>query len=191
MLHTLAEWVSRPTSRLLLIGIANTMDLSERLQQRTQSRLAVHPIVFQPYSDHNILEVTTFAFAFFQIRVESMLKCVFCACPQILVSRLQSAVPQAARDSITIVVGAAEQVNDGEAVCADGGVVPQMEPPPLFTLEALTLCAKKTANVSGDIRRALHVCHMAGKIYASTVVLSYSSVSFSSVCSPLLAHSLL
>ncbi len=57
MLHTLLEWVSRPGSRLLLVGIANTMDLAERLMQRTQSRFASHSIVFPPYRDNEVAEI--------------------------------------------------------------------------------------------------------------------------------------
>lgn len=58
VLHTLVEWVSRPHSRLLLVGIANTIDLSQRVRQRTQSRFEGESIVFQPYNASDILEVT-------------------------------------------------------------------------------------------------------------------------------------
>lgn len=108
VLHTLCEWASRQNSRLLLLGIANTMDLAERLMQRTQSRFALHPVVFRPYGEKEVA--------------------------QILTTRLKSVL---------------------------GSGVEEGVPPPLFAPAALDLCAKKTANVSGDIRRALHVCYMA------------------------------
>lgn len=156
VLHTLAEWVSRQESRLLLVGIANTMDLSERLQQRTQSRLAVMPIVFKPYSDLNILEAS-------HVFNRSSVNHLMVMPTQILVSRLRSAV-KTDRD---------EKGADDNGGAADGQPIAA---PPLFTLEALMLCAKKTANVSGDIRRALHVCQMAGDdAFSFTVSLCVSS----------------
>lgn len=101
VLHTLLEWMSRPRSRLLIIGISNTIDLLERLDSKTLSRggMAVSKVLFRPYSWLDIA--------------------------QILESRLQS------------------------AQAADDGV---------FDKQALELCAKKTANDKGDVRRALQVC---------------------------------
>lgn len=42
--------------------------------------------------------------------------------------------------------------------------------PPLFNKQALELCARKTANVSGDIRRALHLCHLAGVFFCCLIM---------------------
>lgn len=109
VLHTLCEWVSIPGSCLLVIGIANTMDLSERMMQRTQSRFTLHPIVFSPYREAEVSEI--------------------------LKMRLKLA-------------GASSQ-QDSEASV------------PLFASNAIDLCAKKTASVSGDIRRAMQVCKLA------------------------------
>ena len=99
VLHTLLEWMSRPRSRLLIVGISNTIDLLERLDTKTLSRggMAVRKVLFRPYAWEDIL--------------------------QILESRLASA----------------------------GGSS-------LFERQALELCAKKTANDKGDVRRALQVC---------------------------------
>jgi origin recognition complex subunit 1 len=103
VLHTLLEWMSRPRSRLLIIGISNTIDLLERLDTKTLSRggMAVRKVLFRPYSWEDIL--------------------------QILESRLAS--------------------------CGGGGGGSA-----LFDRQALELCAKKTANDKGDVRRALQVC---------------------------------
>jgi Cdc6-like AAA superfamily ATPase len=92
--------MSRPKSRLLIIGISNTIDLLERLDSKTLSRggMAVQKTLFRPYSWTDICEI--------------------------LESRLQSA-------------GA----TNGE----------------IFDKQALELCAKKTANEKGDVRRALQV----------------------------------
>ncbi len=49
MLYNLCEWPTRPGARLAVIGIANTLDLPERLMPRVASRLGGRRVVFQPY----------------------------------------------------------------------------------------------------------------------------------------------
>lgn len=49
VLYNLFDWPSRASSRLSILGIANTMDLPERLHPRIGSRLAGNRIVFHPY----------------------------------------------------------------------------------------------------------------------------------------------
>ena len=50
VLYNLFEWPTRAGSRLAMIGVANTMDLPERLLPRIASRLGGRRTVFQPYS---------------------------------------------------------------------------------------------------------------------------------------------
>ncbi len=50
MLYNLFEWPGRKNSRLAVIGVANTMDLPERLLQRIASRLAGRRLNFHPYN---------------------------------------------------------------------------------------------------------------------------------------------
>ena len=50
VLYNLFEWPTRAGSRLAMIGVANTMDLPERLLPRIASRLGGKRTVFQPYS---------------------------------------------------------------------------------------------------------------------------------------------
>jgi origin recognition complex subunit 1 len=59
VLHTLLEWMSRPRSRLLVIGISNTIDLLERLDTKTLSRsgMAVRKVLFRPYTWEDILQI--------------------------------------------------------------------------------------------------------------------------------------
>lgn len=53
-LYNLFDWPSKPNSNLSIIGIANTMDLPERLHQRIGSRLAGAKIVFHPYQREDL-----------------------------------------------------------------------------------------------------------------------------------------
>lgn len=57
VLYNLFDWPGRKTSRLSIIGIANTMDLPERLHPRIGSRLAGRRVVFQPYSRDQLNEI--------------------------------------------------------------------------------------------------------------------------------------
>lgn len=50
VLYNLLEWQTVATAKLLIIGIANTMDLPERLAPKIRSRLGGHRITFPPYS---------------------------------------------------------------------------------------------------------------------------------------------
>ena len=49
VLYNLFEWPTRRNSRLIVVGIANTMDLPERLLPKIHSRLGLGRIVFAPY----------------------------------------------------------------------------------------------------------------------------------------------
>ena len=49
VLYNMFDWPTRAGSRLSIIGIANTMDLPERLHPRIGSRLAGRRLPFQPY----------------------------------------------------------------------------------------------------------------------------------------------
>lgn len=53
-LYNLFDWPSKPTSNLSIIGIANTMDLPERLHPRIGSRLAGAKIIFHPYQREDL-----------------------------------------------------------------------------------------------------------------------------------------
>lgn len=54
VLYNLFEWPTRRHSRLIVVGIANTMDLPERLLPKVASRLGMGRAVFPPYSVQDI-----------------------------------------------------------------------------------------------------------------------------------------
>lgn len=60
LLYSLFEWSMAPTSRLILIGIANALDLTDRFLPRLKSRnLKPELLPFMPYSAEQIAEVIT------------------------------------------------------------------------------------------------------------------------------------
>lgn len=56
-LYSLFDWPNKSSSNLSIIGIANTMDLPERLHQRIGSRLAGSKVVFHPYTRDDLVVI--------------------------------------------------------------------------------------------------------------------------------------
>lgn len=54
VLYNLFEWPTLRHSRLVVVGIANTMDLPERLLPKVLSRLGLARVVFSPYTRDQI-----------------------------------------------------------------------------------------------------------------------------------------
>lgn len=50
LLYNLFDWPCHANSRLLVIAIANTMDLPERLQPKIKSRIGNNRLVYEPYN---------------------------------------------------------------------------------------------------------------------------------------------
>jgi origin recognition complex subunit 1 len=57
VLYNLFDWPTRPNSNLVVIGIANTMDLDERLLKRIASRLGLTKIQFKPYTKEQLVSI--------------------------------------------------------------------------------------------------------------------------------------
>lgn len=58
ILYHLFDWPNRPNSRLVILSIANTMDLPERMMMnRVSSRLGLTRLTFQPYSFVQLQEI--------------------------------------------------------------------------------------------------------------------------------------
>ncbi|KAA0150953.1 hypothetical protein FNF29_04843 [Cafeteria roenbergensis] len=57
VLYNLLDWPSRRHARLVVVGIANTMDLPERMLPRVHSRLGLARVVFQPYTRDQIRDI--------------------------------------------------------------------------------------------------------------------------------------
>ncbi len=50
LLYNLFDWPCHKYSNLLVISIANTMDLPERMQVKIQSRIGKNRLVYEPYT---------------------------------------------------------------------------------------------------------------------------------------------
>lgn len=54
VLYNLLDWPKYDNSKMVVIGVANTMDLPERLESKMGSRFGVDRITFQPYTSSQI-----------------------------------------------------------------------------------------------------------------------------------------
>nr|XP_022911609.1 cell division control protein 6 homolog [Onthophagus taurus] len=61
ILYTIFEWPSKENSRTVLIGIANALDLTDRILPRLHSRCSLKPQLmhFAPYSKQQIVQIFT------------------------------------------------------------------------------------------------------------------------------------
>ena len=58
VMYNLFDWPTRRHSRLIVLAIANTMDLPERIMMnRVSSRLGLTRLTFQPYTFRQLQEI--------------------------------------------------------------------------------------------------------------------------------------
>ncbi|KAL1547672.1 Origin recognition complex, subunit 1 [Salvia divinorum] len=57
VLYNILDWPTRPNSKLIVIGIANTMDLPEKLLPRISSRMGIQRLCFGPYNFQQLQEI--------------------------------------------------------------------------------------------------------------------------------------
>lgn len=57
VLYNILDWPTRPHSKLIVIGIANTMDLPEKLLPRIASRMGMQRLCFGPYNYQQLQEI--------------------------------------------------------------------------------------------------------------------------------------
>eukprot|EP00268_Persea_americana_P005607 TRINITY_DN11897_c0_g1_i4.p1 TRINITY_DN11897_c0_g1~~TRINITY_DN11897_c0_g1_i4.p1 ORF type:complete len:837 (+),score=181.61 TRINITY_DN11897_c0_g1_i4:91-2601(+) len=57
VLYNILDWPNKPHSKLVVLGIANTMDLPEKLLPRISSRLGIQRLCFGPYNYQQLQEI--------------------------------------------------------------------------------------------------------------------------------------
>ncbi|KAJ1412369.1 Zinc finger, PHD-type [Sesbania bispinosa] len=57
VLYNILDWPTKPHSKLIVIGIANTMDLPEKLLPRISSRMGIQRLCFSPYNHQQLQEI--------------------------------------------------------------------------------------------------------------------------------------
>lgn len=76
ILYNFFDWPNRPNSSLLLIAIANTMDLPERIfNNKVSSRLGLHRIDFSPYTHQALTDILLEKLSTFQFQKDAIELC--------------------------------------------------------------------------------------------------------------------
>ncbi|XVE78885.1 hypothetical protein DITRI_Ditri14bG0014100 [Diplodiscus trichospermus] len=57
VLYNILDWPTKPHSKLIVLGIANTMDLPEKLLPRISSRMGIQRLCFGPYNYQQLQEI--------------------------------------------------------------------------------------------------------------------------------------
>nr|AAK69447.1 origin recognition complex 1 [Arabidopsis thaliana] len=57
VLYNILDWPTKPNSKLVVLGIANTMDLPEMLLPRISSRMGIQRLCFGPYNHRQLQEI--------------------------------------------------------------------------------------------------------------------------------------
>ncbi|OMH81332.1 Cell division control protein 18 [Zancudomyces culisetae] len=144
--YLLFEWAMRHDSNLLLIGIANSLDLTDRLLPRLQTRNCVPDLLhFTPYTVEEIVVVL-------KNRVELLYKDSREEGPDKNTTPKSSIGVDSSREILR------DLIKEPTSVCESGEL-----PQPDITIQqsALELCARKVASGSGDMRKALDACKLA------------------------------
>jgi origin recognition complex subunit 1 len=145
LLYNLFEWPTHGGSRLVILGIANTLDLPERLLPKIKSRLGANRVTFQPYTFAQV--------GLHSGRVTWRRRCLtwrrligpsgMCA-----LMWTNQVLPRP-YDALKKIVYA--RLNDAGIKIASG----ERES---FESMAIEMAARKVAAVSGDARRVLELC---------------------------------
>ena len=137
VLATLFSWTQLPGSKLVLIGIANALDLTHRFLPILRAKnCAPQLLTFTPYNEHGLLSI--------------------------LRQRLDPSlvqVPNKPLPSCKDSDASAPAPSSQDAVLAIPGADPEIK----FDLAALDLCARRVAAESGDTRKAMEACREAAK----------------------------
>lgn len=60
VIYNLFDWPNRPNSQFIVIAIANTMDLPERVMlNRVSSRIGLTRLNFEPYTHQQLIDIVT------------------------------------------------------------------------------------------------------------------------------------
>lgn len=147
VLYTLFEWAAAPRSRLILIGIANALDLTERFLPRLRCA-GPSSLTISPLHHHHNPPIPSACVCFFTLAATVTLRARG-ATPETL-----NFTPYASDELSSILLQRLDpsnvHANDGEdrvPACRDA----------LIDTNAVQFCCKKVANASGDARRALEV----------------------------------
>ncbi|KAJ3343122.1 Origin recognition complex, subunit 1 [Gonapodya sp. JEL0774] len=148
VIYSFFDWPNRPNSNLIVVAIANTMDLPERLlTNRISSRLGLKRMNFQPYTFQQLSEIVQSRLVGIDVFDKDAIE---------FVARKVSAVSGDARRALDICRRTVELVEQEKtkALAEEGALVPSR-----ITIRAVQRAVSElftTSNVSSVQRGSLH-----------------------------------
>jgi len=143
VLAALFSWTQLPGSTLVLIGIANALDLTHRFLPILHAKnCAPQLLTFTPYNEHDLLSILRQRLCFDPSQAPAQP-----AFPLDDVEMLEPSSPSS-QASVQTVVAVDTQIK--------------------FDVTALDLCARRIAAESGDTRKAMEACREAAKTVVRT-----------------------
>ncbi|KAF7458167.1 Origin recognition complex subunit 1 [Cryptosporidium felis] len=143
LLYALIDWPFQQNTKLIIIAIANTMDLPERLIPRCTSRCGYARVNFTPFSVDDMVKILNERVKHFKRDVEEQ------------GGDVQKASLESSRRSSPRVKN------------RNKNLIPRDDSESLFCEKAVEFCARRVSQQSSDVRRALQVLHRAWEICRS------------------------
>ncbi|CAO1622678.1 unnamed protein product [Parajaminaea phylloscopi] len=145
VMYNLFSWPSSRNSRLIVIAVANTMDLPERtMSAKVASRLGMTRITFMPYVDRELGEIVRS-----RLGLDNSGKPV--EFEDSLDSRNEDGLAAEGQKADDAKKRHRRELHSAATAGCDA----------IFVNDAITYAAKRISNVSGDARRMLDVCRRA------------------------------
>ncbi|KAJ1656911.1 AAA ATPase [Dispira simplex] len=169
VLYKLFEWPTLPGSRLVLVGIANALDLTDRFLPRLRAKGCMPQLLnFLPYQMEDII-------AIIKARLDDVYATVMGTGKEVIVTRKST-------DS-------GKGISDADQATQSLANLGLVECPPLIETPAVELCARKVAASTGDLRKALDICRQAVEYAEQGYTKQSPSASQSNSSSPLFTTS--
>ena len=141
LLYNLFDWPTHRAARLVILGIANTLDLPERLLPKISSRLGNNKVVFKPYTAEQLKKIV-------HARLED--------------AEAMMGVSKNGNVNVDAQTALLTNINTNTSTShpnpVSGGA---------FDAVAIELASRKVAAVSGDARRVLELCRRAAELAES------------------------
>lgn len=158
VMYNLFNWPSARNSRLIVVAVANTMDLPERtMSAKVASRLGMTRITFMPYADKELGEIVRS-----RLGIDASGKSIAGSASLTPIDEAGEMAEEDMDESLLFDDDAQRLLSKEERQRKEALYSSAVRGcDAIFVNDAITYAAKRISNVSGDARRMLDVCRRA------------------------------